>query len=261
MSQLISRNQIQYFSKLNQKKYRRQYGRYLISGLNSIRSALEDTECAWEYLLLREDRRSLLKHLPLQPKEEHILIVQERDFRRINREEHPQGIALVAVRPDTDFKRWRAGNTVLYLDRVNDPGNLGTIIRTACWFGINHLLLSPDCADPFNPKVVRASTGYVAKIHMAENVTRQHLSILKEKESFYLFGTAVENGEPLTHFHRQRHRKKMILLGSEAHGLEESLLKMCQEIITIPRTGFGESLNLAVSAGIIMYHFQIAEET
>ncbi len=162
----------------------------------------------------------------------------------------PQGIICVAKIPDSgQVPVPKAETTLLVLDRISDPGNMGTIFRTALWFGITDVLLGPDCVDPFNPKVVRSSMGAIAslKLHFSEDLI-ESASSWKAKE-----GSVVAlhmDGEVLDH--SKFENGLFLIVGSEAHGVDPELLSLAMPL-SIGKSGQGESLNAAIATGIALY--------
>ncbi len=132
----------------------------------------------------------------------------------------------------------------LFLDQVADPGNLGTILRTADWFGLEHVFCSPDCADAWNPKVVQASMGSVARvrIHYVEPET------LRESFPGLPWLAAALSGENV--FEYEWPENCLLLIGNEAHGIRKNLLALTDRQLSIPGYGKAESLNAAIAAGI-----------
>lgn len=238
-------------SRLQQKKFRDQHQRFVVSGLNAVLGALDGQWIDGAMLLLRQDKKDWLKQLP-QAAAGHLHFVAEKDFARISDEKTPQGIALILPRPEYPLSAFEpAAGLSLYLEAVNDPGNLGTILRTARWFGVQNILLSPGSADPWQPKVVRASAGYGTRLAIYEQVDAQTLKTVLEQHHLSLLGTVLGAG--------QAPQKKMgqapaiVAFGSEAHGLSPQVQEMCSDLITLPKPGTGESLNLAVAVGICLY--------
>lgn len=138
----------------------------------------------------------------------------------------------------------------LFLYRINDPGNLGTILRTAAWFDIQNILLSSGSVDPYNPKVVRASMGGLFYTSIIPNVEFQELKKISKKENLNIIsadmsGTRISKiKNPPEHF--------ILCMGSESHGLTDKIVNDSDLIVSIPKLGHGESLNLAISTGIII---------
>lgn len=257
----ISKNQLQRFKKLNRKKYRDQFGQYYVSGLNAACGSLTVINSRVEYILVQDNRSALITELELPVTRKYqppILLLTERQFRQFSNEVNPQGIALILKKPRHDIKKFKpAGDTALFLEKINDPGNLGTIIRTALFFGTKDILLSPGSADPYQPKAARAAAGALAHINIYENITGSDLLDISNRFDYRLSAAVVDDGIPLEAINSDGIQRRIILLGSEAHGLSDEFINICDEQISVGRSGPAESLNLAVAAGLFLYHFQI----
>lgn len=140
-------------------------------------------------------------------------------------------------------------NINLMLDDVTDPGNLGTIIRIADWFGINNIVCSQNCVDAYNSKVVQAAMGSLFRVKI---MYLNLYEFIKKNKKFSVVG-AVLNGKSI--YKTQLPEKAIILLGNESKGISKELTGMIDCPITIPSNGNADSLNVAVSAGIICYEF------
>jgi len=249
----ISKSLLSDIIKLRQKKYRDLQQRYIISGLNAVQTALQADDCRVHSLLVQQGRQELLRVLNIK-KEKPVYQLSENDFRKISEENSPQGIAVVLERPLNlieDFHTHKG--SVLYLENINDPGNLGTIIRSALWFGSDSILLSPGSVDPYQPKVVRASAGLVTHTKLYENVTSAELSKLKLERGFQIAGTVVLDGQPVEKYKVSDSVPLVLAFGSEAHGLSEEIQEICDHKITITKKGTGESLNLGISAALCLF--------
>jgi len=141
----------------------------------------------------------------------------------------------------------RTGEFVIYLDAIQDPGNFGTIIRIADWFGVSSLVCSAGCADLYNPKVVQSTMASIARVH-----------VLYDEEGSWLQGqegpfyAATLEGTSL--YSIEKSSRGVLLIGNESRGLRPELAAMATHRITIPRRGGAESLNAAVATGIILSH-------
>lgn len=160
----------------------------------------------------------------------------------------PQGILAIVDYPQNkpDFS-----GGVLVLDSIADPGNVGTIIRTADWFGYNTIVLGPGCADRFHPKTLRSTMGSIFRVAvhtsgaLASDI-REHLG------NHALYGATLEATQPLASISPiQRHA---LVLGSESHGISHEVRALLTQEFRIPGCGGAESLNVAVAAGITLYH-------
>jgi TrmH family RNA methyltransferase len=143
-----------------------------------------------------------------------------------------------------------AGKLSLMLDNIRDPGNLGTIIRIAEWFGIENIICSEHCAECYNPKVVQASMGSLARV----NVVYGSLNTFIEANTGISVYAATLSGVSV--FHLKNINEGIILIGNESKGISEELLNMASMKITIPRYGTAESLNAAVATGIVLSHMR-----
>ena len=253
-----SRRQLLETSRLRLKKYRALYQRYLISGRHAIAAALQAGDLQPLELLVTEAAREFIAHLPL-PEGLPVFLITEKEAAKIGDETTPQGIFLTSRRPCYEWQTASFRSPVLYLEQVNDPGNLGTIIRTACWFGVKQILLSPDSADPFQPKAVRASAGYLPHLSVYEQVSLNDLREIRKKTGFQLVATSPANATPLPDITRQAGRNLILAFGSEAHGLSSDLLNICDHRMTIPGKGSVESLNLGVAVAVSLYQLTIID--
>ena len=147
----------------------------------------------------------------------------------------------------SDYLASASGN-ILILCEINNPGNLGALLRSALWFGFNSIILSSDSVDYTHPKVVRTSMGSLFHLTLIANVPLK--KVLPEiKKSYYLVGSNVHNGQT-PHLLQ---KKAALLLGSESHGLPEDLLAIVDEQWSIPGSGKVDSLSLPQAAAIMMY--------
>jgi RNA methyltransferase, TrmH family len=140
------------------------------------------------------------------------------------------------------------GNISLVLDTIQDPGNLGTIIRIADWFGIKNIVCSVTSADMYNPKVVQSTMGSLGRANV---LYTDIASWLNENRSIPSYAAALD-GRPLRQF--QHLKEGIIVIGNESKGISDEVMQLCTEKITIAKYGAAESLNAAVATGIILSH-------
>ena len=136
----------------------------------------------------------------------------------------------------------------LVLDTIQDPGNLGTIIRIADWFGVTAIVCSPDCADMYNPKVVQSTMGSLGRVALIYTPLAQWLYQYKSIPTF----AAALNGKQVGEL--KGLQEGIIVIGNESKGISAEIMQLCTQKITIPRMGMAESLNAAVATGIILSH-------
>nr|HMQ80802.1 RNA methyltransferase [Ignavibacteria bacterium] len=187
---MLTTNQIKLFASLKQKKFRLEHGKYLIEGFHLIEECLSSPH-ELEYIILRNEV-DLQGHTAILEKiAQNKTIVEplpEKLFNKLTDTESSQGIVGVVSRPEYN-KTKSSGDLIIALDKVSDPGNLGTIIRTAYWFGVDWILLSDGSADPYNPKVVRSTQGGIFHTNITEDAElAAELKKLESKGySVYLF--------------------------------------------------------------------------
>ncbi|MCK4853318.1 MAG: RNA methyltransferase [Bacteroidales bacterium] len=156
--------------------------------------------------------------------------------------------------PDLDIAELKSGLS-MGLEYLQDPGNLGTIIRIADWFGIRHILCSEDCVELYNPKVIQSTMGSFLRVNVHYVDLKAQIKNLKEDEKFMVYGTG-RNGSNL--FHTSLREKGIILFGNEANGLSPAIMDLADHILTIPyhdHTSHPESLNVATAAAILCAEF------
>ncbi|WP_299271024.1 RNA methyltransferase [uncultured Psychrosphaera sp.] len=236
---MISKNQLKHIRALGQKKQRKALGEFLVQGEKNVLELLKSNLIVKQLFatpefinihkgvlsgiyVIEADIDSLTKVSTLVSNNSVIAVVQ---------------IPTVNTPPNTGI--------TLALDGVSDPGNLGTIIRVADWYGINHIVCSHDCSDPFNPKTISATMGSFARV----NVFLTDLPEYLHQDSRAVYG-AYLGGENV---HKVTFDKDAILMmGSESHGIREAAGQFVTSPITIPNFGEAESLNVAMATGIIL---------
>lgn len=189
----------------------------------------------------------------------NIEIVSDDVFKSISDTVTPQGIlALVSIddlRRAKDLKNQKESTkekqSVLILDGIQDPGNLGTMIRTAEAAGIRAIYLSKNCADLYNPKTIRSTMGSIFRVPVYTCELDKKINELKE-EGFGIYAAALDKAEIFNEI--KYASKNAIVIGNEANGISKEVLELADKIIKIPMEGEVESLNAAISAAVLMYH-------
>ncbi|MBI2436316.1 MAG: RNA methyltransferase, partial [Candidatus Magasanikbacteria bacterium] len=159
------------------------------------------------------------------------------------------GVLAVVDQQEIDLEDLVEG-PIICLDNIKDPGNLGTIIRTADWFGIKNILLSENSVDPYNPKVVRSTMGSMFHVHIFETGNlKKTLKKLKENFEYKIYSLDLK-GKKLSTL--KPSPKSVYIFGSESHGVSEGLDELIDERYTIEKKGEAESLNVAIATGILL---------
>jgi len=246
---MTSKTDIKQLSRLSTKKGRNEYNLYLIEGLRIIRSALRaQTPINRIFVTARfeesVDYQSISNRFNKMLKPE---IIDEKTMKQITQTVTPSGILAVCSLPKiTELPSTIASNW-LYLDKIADPGNLGTLLRSAAWFGTTQVALSPHCADPFNPKVMRGGMGAHFSLQMVTNCDLRQF-----KSSDHLIIGADHRGMSIIDFNNNA-KDWVLVIGSEAHGISKENSNHIEYSLSIPANGSGNSLNAAVAGSIILY--------
>ena len=232
----INNEYIKEISKLNEKKYRDKSNKYLIEGLHLVTEALKydiiDT------IIIRED-------FSYETDIKHIIVSNEVMKKLSDNPSIPKIMAVVNKKESTI-----SGNKILLLDRLQDPGNLGTIIRSAVAFNFDTIILSNDTVDLYNSKVLRSTQGMLFNI----NILRQDLTnVINElkNNNYTIYGTKVDNGNDVKEINNTN--KFALIIGNEGTGISDNILKQCDKYLYIKMNNNCESLNAGVAASILMY--------
>lgn len=240
---MISKNQLKLLRALSQKKQRKAHGLFLVEGEKNVLELLETSMVIKHVFATSEFLASNREALQCI---ECIEASLEELTKASSLVSNNAAVAVVAI-PQTEIPA--AKGMMIALDGVSDPGNLGTIIRIADWYGIKHIVASTDCADPYNPKTIRATMGSFGRVQ----VTLLDLPSYLEQASLPVYGAFLE-GENV---HKMTFSLEGILLmGSESHGVRPDAAQYVTDKITIPAFGGAESLNVAMATGIILDNFR-----
>ncbi|MDZ7764848.1 MAG: RNA methyltransferase [Melioribacteraceae bacterium] len=223
---MLSKNAIKYYSTLLNKKYRDRERKFIVEGKRLLEEALNskfDPELVVVTQSYFDENEAEVGRISQQAKTE---IVKEVDFKRLSDTKSPQGILGVFSKGQINFVFEPKTNFVLALENISDPGNLGTIIRNADWFGVSEILLSEDCADLFNPKVLRASMGSVFHVDLSDN-SDFYLEIENMKKNGYKILLADMTGENIYDY--KKSKKVILVLSNEAHGPTQSIIRFSRQ--------------------------------
>lgn len=239
----MTKAQIRLFQSLSRQKYRKEHNAYLVEGDKNAKEWLQSDvkiqSVAVSETWFRENKALIANH-----PEAEVLVAEAFELEKITSLQHAQEVVLIVSQPEPAAYRPQEGQWYLYLEKIQDPGNMGTIIRTADWFGIRQLICSPDCVEVYNPKVVQASMGSLLRMDIIE----------MEPEAF-----VQENTLPLYVTSLSGHSIKevgtmpsgVIAMGNESKGISALMAEAANQRLYIPGLGAAESLNVAVATGII----------
>ncbi len=240
----VKNPKVKAWKKLLTKKERDQTGKYLIEGFHLVEEALKEkivTE-----VIVNQDME-MPTHFRIEGTE--VVYVNDEVMKAICDTETPQGVAAVCEKQTVRMENVKL-EKLLLLDRVQDPGNLGTIIRTADAAGMDAIILGEGCADPYNPKVVRATQGSLFHLPMI----KANLTTFIDELEIPIYGTALDGGIPFEQV--EPSESFALLVGNEGQGVSEELLAKTTKNLYIPIYGKSESLNVGIAAGILMYYLR-----
>ena len=235
---------------LYQKQYREQNGLFVVEGDKMV-SELLNSQNDIELVVVRESPSSLAMALLEKLSELAVPIYNapKHVFDQMCDAKSPQSILAVTNLVESELN---LNESFIALNGVSDPGNVGTIIRSADWFGFRQVILDKDCADKFNPKVLRSTMGSIFRVQVIQ--TDDLFNMLKNNFSQTMLFSADTNADYLLKSFRTK-KNIGLIMGSEAHGISEELETLINKKFRIEGFGNAESLNVAVAAGISMYHF------
>ena len=242
-----SNETIKYFISLNDKKTRMNAKRFIVEGYHLVNEASKTNLLE---AIISTDEKELKKINNVKR-----YLVNDAIINKIATTKNPQNILGIVEMLDhniTNLLPIIKGNKtkLIMLDDVNDPGNLGTIIRTAAGLGYDGIIMSPNTVDLYNEKVIRSTQGVMFKIPIIKANLQEIIKLLK-KEKVFCIGTALTNAKDVKHITKKD--KFAICLGNEAKGISKEVLDNMDENVKIAMKNDVESLNVSIAAGIIMY--------
>lgn len=243
---MISKNRISQIRKLHAKKFRDESQLFLVEGYKSVEmlcgSDFEVEEIFATEAALR-DNDWLQRLSPT--------LITAEEMSRISTMQTPPELLAIAQQ-QANLPEIPEDSPVLALDHISDPGNLGTIIRTADWFDIQHIVCSPDCVEFYNPKVIQATMGSFTHVHIHKRSLPEFLQ--QESAHRRILGTFL-NGENIRDFSFRPN--DILVIGNESNGISNEVAKVVTNRITIPSAAQGretaESLNAAIAAALVMF--------
>lgn len=245
---------IKHIIKLKEKKYRNEYSEFIIEGIKIVKEAIEEkakikTIIVSESALNTENFEKILKN---NLKTIDFILVPDNIFKLLSDVENPQGIIAIIekdiINTTLDFSQ----DLILVLEDVQDPGNLGTIIRTADSIGLTQILVTKGTADYYNPKVIRSTMGAIFRMKVIE--TANLLEKIKELKdnNFKVVTTSLQTDISIYDINLN---KSAIIIGNEANGVSKQIQDLADIKAIIPMKGKTESLNVSVATGVILYEY------
>lgn len=241
---MLVKSQVKYIQSLSQKKSRDEEGVFIAEGPKIINELLSTPNLGLQQLYATPDW--LQRHPQTQAGTATAVTAQE--LERISLLQTPNQVLGIFRKPVFPKITSYHQRLTLVLDTIQDPGNLGTIVRCADWFGVQTVVCSRDSADVFSSKVVQSTMGSITRVQ----VLYEDLIGFMEQQAAVPAYAATLHGTDL--YAMQPLKEGLLLIGNESKGLRDELIQLCKNRITIPRIGQAESLNAAVATGIILSH-------
>ena len=248
---MLSNSEIKLINSLAIKKYRKNHKSFIIEGERLVSEAIQ-SNIIIKQLYITDEFVAKPQHDPLMDLiAENAIItnsISEKEINKISDTTSPSGILALCKLPDSHNIDISEPENWLFLDEIQDPGNLGTLLRTAGWFGIQNIALSENCIDIYNPKVLRGGMGAHFRLSIYENVL---LNIFKDSQHTII--GAFQKGANIYDVDIKKITPWVLVIGNEAHGINKNNIDYIKLKVTIPKIGSGESLNVAVAGSILLY--------
>lgn len=254
---MISKQQIKHLRSLHQKKFRDENKSYIAEGIRIINEALENAPELLKTIIYTSHSKQSL-NLNALDSNCQLLEVSVKEFNQISAQHSPQEVMAVIKMPKLQFPDSnRMGDLTLILEKIRDPGNLGTMIRLADWYGVRQLICSKDSVDCYNPKVVQSSMGAIFRVEVHYIDLFEYMLDIKQSKSRTIYGTSL-TGSDL--FKTKLSKPAIIILGNESEGISKAIDELSDDNLYIPNFSSGkktsESLNVSVAAAVVCSEFR-----
>lgn len=245
---------IKHIKKLADKKYRDLNNCYIIEGIKLVEEAIQEEAQIEKIIICEESTKTseISKNLMYEIAKYDCIYVTEKIFKTISQVMNPQGIMAIIRknngRPTINYKE----DIIIALDDIQDPGNLGTILRTVDSVGVKQLIVSKGTADVYNSKVVRSSMGAIFRVEVIEVDNLKDTIETIRRNGYELLVTSLQTDNSIYDIN---YNKKVIVIGNEANGVSKEIQDMADKKVKIPMLGKTESLNASVATGVILYEY------
>ncbi len=243
---MLSKNEVKHIQSLGQKKGRAASGEFLAEGTKLVVDLLQSQP---SMLVRLYATGSFLEQYQQLVPADAAVEVSDAELQRLTQLQTPNQVVAVVRQLPNEMPLLNGEGWLLVLDGIRDPGNMGTLLRLADWFGLQSVVGSSDCADIYNPKVVQASMGSLFRVPYFETELVSFLTNLDKPVA-----GAVLDGQALQQV--SFGSSGALVIGSEANGIRPEVLELVQQKVTIPSFGGAESLNAAVAAGILLWELR-----
>ena len=240
--------------KLKDKKYRDEQSSYIIEGLKIISEAIEENAVIKKVVICEDyiTNDTINSKVMYEIARHECIYVSKKVFDSITTVIAPQGILAVVEKPNVHKNINYKEDVILILDGIQDPGNLGTILRTADSVDLKQIIVSKETADVYNPKVVRSTMGAIFRVNVIESSNLVETIKEIKKNRFKIIATSLGGTDTIYDI---EYKKKAIIIGNESKGVSKEVLEAADSTVVIPMLGKTESLNASVACGIILYEY------
>ena len=249
---MLSHSDNKLIKSLGKKKYRKLLQLFVIEGERLVSEAVQ-SKVVIKQIYITDEFIAKPQHDSLMDLIANNAIITnsigDKEMKGICDTISPSGILALCTLPNSYDIDFHASENWLYLDEIQDPGNLGTLLRSADWFGIKNIAFSENCVDAFNTKVLRGGMGSQFRLNLYEDISLKGFN----KRSHTIIG-AFQKGESIHSVDPKILMPWVLVIGNEAHGINEKYTDQIKVKVAIPKLGSGESLNAAVAGSILLYH-------
>lgn len=241
---MVTKSEIKYIQSLAHKKFRDEESMFVLEGVKIVRELLEETPGQIKKIFAV--RGWIEQYRSLVPTYVDLVELEVYELEKLSSLQQPNEVLALVKMPVAADPRPTFKGITLVLDKVQDPGNLGTIIRSSDWFGVDQIVCSKDTVDAYNPKVVQSAMGSILRIDIFYNDIIPFIESCKNLPIY----AAVLDGDSV--FNTTFHHPSILIIGNESRGISDEVLSKVTHKITIPRRGSAESLNAAVASAVIL---------
>jgi len=242
---MLVKSKLKYIQSLGQKKFRKEEGLFIAEGPKLVKELLEDDVVNVKEIYALKEWIDENKKLLIS---RDIIEISAFELGKISQLTTPNKVLALVQQFDENSHIITKGKITIVLDDVQDPGNMGTIIRIADWFGINQLICSHGCADVYNSKVIQSTMGSIARVRV---VYTDVIQWLNGQNNINIYAAALK-GKDIADM--EKIKEGILIIGNESKGISPEVFALAKEKITISKKGKAESLNAAVACGIILSH-------
>jgi len=256
MKKIISKENttIKHIIKLKEKKYRAEYNEFIIEGAKIVKEAIEEKSNIKNIIISEDALNSELVKNQLKAviEAQNYILVTNSIFNLLSEVEKPQGVLAVIEKNMYNKKIDYRQDIILILDNIQDPGNLGTIIRTADSVGLTQILVSKGTVDCYNSKVLRSTMGAIFRVNIIETDNLEKSIEEIKQNKFKVITTSLQTDKSIYDIQL---KNIAIVIGNEANGVSKEIIDLADEKAIIPMKGKTESLNVAVATGVVLYEY------